>query len=133
MKIDKYLGKISALAVMASLLIASALSMAADSEDFTPERFAALQEEGAHILIDVYATWCPDCKKQQEVLGEYQQQYPDSNIHFLKVDFDEQKEWVTHFRAPRQSTLILFSGEEQVWFSVAETRRDEIFNALNSL
>lgn len=37
---------------------------------------------------------------------------------------------MTHFRAPQQSTLILFSGDERAWFAVAETRRDEIFHQL---
>ncbi|MEX2367778.1 MAG: thioredoxin family protein [Pseudohongiellaceae bacterium] len=113
--------------------ILSTSSMAVEFEPFTQERFEALQEQGEKILIDISASWCPDCQKQQVVLTEYQEQYPDSNIHILKVDFDDQKEWVTHFRAPRQSTLILFSGEERVWFSVAETRQQQIFEALNSI
>ncbi len=104
---------------------------AAAAEPFTMERFEALQQEGARILVDVYAPWCPDCRRQQEHLDAYQQAYPDSGLHILTVDFDNQKDYVTHFRAPRQSTLILFEGEEQVWFSVAETRREPIFNALN--
>jgi thioredoxin 1 len=48
----------------------------------------------------------------------------------MKVDFDTQKQWVTHFRAPGQSTLILFHGDEQIWFSVGETRRQVIFDVL---
>jgi hypothetical protein len=46
------------------------------------------------------------------------------------VDYDEQKEWVTHFRAPRQSTLLLYKGKEQLWFSVAETNKSKIFTQL---
>jgi len=38
---------------------------------------------------------------------------------------------VTRFAAPRQSTLILYRGEERLWFSVAETRRDAIFTRLS--
>jgi hypothetical protein len=30
------------------------------------------------------------------------------------------------FRAPRQSTFVLYKGNQQVWFSVAETRYDII-------
>lgn len=51
----------------------------------------------------------------------------------MRIDFDTQKEWVTHFRAPRQATLILFDGEERTWFSVAESRRNVIFEALNAV
>ncbi len=119
-------------AILLVLLGGYALNgLAVDAEPFTMERFEALQQQGARILVDVYAPWCPDCRRQQEHLNAYQAENPDSDLHILVVDFDDQKEYVTHFRAPRQSTLILFEGTEQVWFSVAETRRDRIFNALN--
>jgi thioredoxin 1 len=114
-------------------LVSAGSVTALDYEPFTQERFVQLQDSGANILVDIGASWCPDCQKQKAALGKYQELNPESGLHILMVDFDTQKEWVTHFRAPRQSTLILFSGTEQVWFSVAETREDQIFAALNSL
>ncbi|MEX1258617.1 MAG: thioredoxin family protein [Gemmatimonadota bacterium] len=100
-------------------------------EDFTQERFAQLQAEGAFILVDIFADWCPDCAIQQRVLTEYREQHPDVPLHTLVVNFDTQKDIVTQFRAPRQSTLILFRGTEQLWFSVAETRAEVLVQALN--
>ena len=35
-----------------------------------------------------------------------------------------------HFKAPRQSTFLLFKGEEQLWFAVAEVRDAVIFDRL---
>ena len=123
-----------ALFFLAALALGTSVTaLAVENEPFTQERFEQLQAAGAKILVDISAPWCPDCKKQQAVLTDYQAQNPDSGLHILVVDFDTQKEWVTHFKAPRQSTLILFSGAEQVWFSVAETRQEEIFTALDSI
>lgn len=102
-----------------------------EKEAFTQERFESLQEEGALILLDVFADWCPTCAKQQEVLNAYQEEHPHVPLHVLQINFDDQKEWVKKFRAPRQSTLILYRGEEQIWFNVAETSREVIFAALN--
>lgn len=102
-----------------------------EKEAFTQERFESLQEEGALILLDVFADWCPTCAKQQEVLNAYQEEHPYVPLHVLQINFDDQKEWVKKFRAPRQSTLILYRGEEQIWFNVAETSREVIFAALN--
>jgi thioredoxin 1 len=99
---------------------------------FTAERFAALQQQGALILVDVYADWCPTCALQQRILAEFREQHPDVPLHTLIVDFDAQKQYVREFRAPRQSTFILFRGEERLWFSVAETDREKIFAALNA-
>lgn len=94
---------------------------------FTEARFEALQARNALVLVDIYADWCPVCMAQQKVLAEFRAEHPHVPLHVLKVDFDEQKAWVKHFEAPRQSTLILYRGEERLWFSVAENRRDVIF------
>ena len=100
-------------------------------EAFTEARFVELQAAGEFILIDIFATWCPTCAKQQKVLDAFRESHPDARLHMLQIDFDEQKEWVMHFKAPRQSTLILYKGEQQLWFSVAETNQKKIFEALN--
>jgi len=102
-----------------------------EKEPFSPERFAALQADGELVLVDIFATWCPVCAEQQKVLAAYREANPGVRLHILEVDFDRHKEWVRQFRAPRQSTLILFRGKEQRWYAVAETRREAIFAALN--
>lgn len=119
------------LAVLALALPALLLTLepagAQEKEPFTEARFQALQAEGALVLVDVFADWCPTCAAQQEILAAFREEHPQVPLHVLSVDFDEQKEWVKHFKAPRQSTFILFKGEEQVWFAVAETRKEEVF------
>lgn len=118
--------KILILISLTLLPILSLSIIAANKEAFTQERFETLQAAGKVILVDVYATWCPTCKKQQQALGRFQAENPDAEFHLLVVDFDKDKEWVRHFRAPRQSTLLLYVGDKQHWFSVAETRYDVI-------
>jgi thioredoxin 1 len=117
--------------VALALSTATGTALAQEHETFTAERFAALQAEGSLILLDVYADWCPTCAQQQKILAEYRERHPDAPIHYLRIDFDKQKQYVTRFRAPRQSTLILYHGYERVWFSVAETSAEAIFDALN--
>lgn len=122
--------------LVAALLIALALLAAhaarADKEAFTEARFAALQAEDALILVDVHADWCPTCARQQKVLDAYEASRPDVTLHRLVIDFDDDKQWVKHFKAPRQSTLILYRGAEKRWFSVAETDEERIFAALDA-
>lgn len=116
--------------VLALVLGGPAFAQEIETEAFTPERFTELQEQDALILIDVFADWCGTCAQQQEILADFRDAHPDGPVHMLQVDFDRQKEHVRRFRAPRQSTLILFHGGERLWFSVAETNRDRIFAAL---
>lgn len=115
------------------LLSIASVAQALTFEPFTESRFKALQAENKPVLIDVNAKWCSTCKAQGLVLDSYQRQYPSSGITVLKVDFDSQKRWVSHFKAPRQSTFVSFKGKEQVDFSVAETRASEIFKQLDML
>ncbi|MBE0484330.1 MAG: thioredoxin family protein [Bacterioplanes sp.] len=97
---------------------------------FTETSFRQAQAENRLILIDVYAPWCPTCRRQHTVLNDYFAHNPNSDILVLQVDFDNQKDWVTYFKAPRQSTLVLYRGEEQLWFSVAQTLESTIFAEL---
>ena len=121
-----------AAAVLAFALAApgSAGAQEPEKEPFTEARFEELQDQGAYVLLDVFADWCPTCAAQQKVLAAFQEEHPDAPLHMLSIDFDDRKDLVRHFEAPRQSTLILYHGTERVWFSVAETRRDVIFDAL---
>jgi thioredoxin 1 len=121
-------------AVLLALALGTGTAAAQDAHTkapFTPERFAALQGQDALVLLDVFATWCPTCAQQQKVLAEYREQHPDVQLHTLTIDFDDQKEFVRQYGAPRQSTLILYRGTERIWFSVAETRPGVIFAELN--
>lgn len=132
------MARISGLRLIPIALFALALSTGAAAAQeahskapFTPERFAELQQRNALVLLDVFATWCPTCAEQQKVLADYREQHPDVPLHTLTIDFDDQKEFVRKYGAPRQSTLILYRGEERIWFSVAETRAEVIFAELN--
>jgi thiol-disulfide isomerase/thioredoxin len=117
--------------VLLSLVIGACSAAATDAEPFTEERFRALQSENALILVDVAASWCPTCARQAQAIDGYRKANPDVALEVLRVDFDGQKEWVKQFKAPRQSTLILFRGAEQVWFSVAEKDPRVISDAID--
>ena len=99
---------------------------ARDKEPFTQARFDALQASGAVVLIDIYAPWCPTCKQQQKVFEQFRAANPDKKFTILVVDYDKHKDVVRQFRAPRQSTLLLYRGNKQHWFAVAETRVEVI-------
>lgn len=121
--------RLAALALLGALACAPAAAFA--SEPFSEAHFRGLQQEGALVLVEVAADWCPTCARQEKVLRRYREARPEVPLHVLRVDFDTQKEWVEHFKAPRQSTLILYRGSEQVWFSVAETDAATIHAAID--
>ena len=129
MSFQPRLTKTLATAFVALLLTAGTLS-AQGKEAFTEQRFEALQAAGELVLVSVHADWCGTCARQSDILSEFPEKNPNTELYILTVDFDKQKDWVRHFGAPSQSTLVLFRGEERVWFSVGETDENEIYGQI---
>ncbi len=115
---------------LAALVLTVGTLNAQGREAFTEERFEVLQAAGELVLLSVHADWCGTCARQVDILSAFPEKHPNTDLYVLVVDFDKQKEWVRHFGAPSQSTLVLFNGEERVWFSVGETDEDEIYGQI---
>jgi len=114
------------LVAMALLVFTVSSAQALEKEAYTQARFEALQAANETVLIDVYASWCSTCKKQQNALTAYRKANPDKKFTILEVDYDKNKDIVRLFKAPRQSTLLIYKGKDQLWYSVAEFRADVI-------
>ncbi|WP_036261806.1 thioredoxin family protein [Methylocapsa aurea] len=98
--------------------------IAADAAERLPydaERFAAAQESGKPILIDISAAWCPTCKRQKPIIESVVQQPAYDDLMVFDVDFDAQKDVVRRFGATMQSTLIVFRGKDEKGRSVGGT------------
>jgi thiol-disulfide isomerase/thioredoxin len=121
------------LALVACLaLLGSSLASAAEWKDFDAGAFAAAQQEGKPILIDVFAAWCPVCRAQNPILVQLTREPKFKDMVVFKVDFDTQKDALRAFNAQRQSTLIVFKGEKETGRSVGDTNPGSIEALLDS-
>ncbi|WP_159802133.1 TlpA disulfide reductase family protein [Flavobacterium sp. MK4S-17] len=85
------------------LLLVSLASCSQDSPTaFTPETLAAKmtsvdgkeltfkevleKHKGKVVVIDVWASWCPDCKKGMPKVHDLQKQFPNVDYVFLSYD-----------------------------------------------
>jgi thioredoxin 1 len=119
------------------LLVASALAWpfianGADIRPYSDEAFAALQATETPTLVDVYADWCPTCRRQEQILDNLLSEPELSDLVVLKLDWDAQRETARAFGAPRQSTFIVFRGDEERGRSVADTRPESIRELLQT-
>lgn len=94
--------------------------------DYSPERFAQAQAAGKTILVDVAAKWCPTCKAQKPILDELTEDERMKDILFVRVDFDQHKDFLKKHKIPRQSTILVFNGKSEVNRSIAETNRERL-------
>lgn len=120
--------KFLALATGAALLPFAA--MAGDTVDYAPGVVQNALNQGKTVLVDYSAVWCPTCRRQHRVLSELRSENPayDANILFVRVDWDRYRraEISTALRIPRQSTLVLLRGNQELGRIVAGTRRNDI-------
>ncbi len=113
------------------------ISAQASTEGWTQydaAEFMMAQKKGKTIVVDVHADWCPTCRAQAPILEELRTEKQNSNTLFVKVNFDEQKAFLRDNRIPRQSTVLVFKGMDEVARSVAQTNRSELRSiVLNAL
>lgn len=119
---------IGALIVGASQLTAQAST--AGWTTYNEAEFMMAQKKGKTIVVDVYADWCPTCRAQAPILEELRTQRQSSDVLFVKVNFDDEKAFLRQHRIPRQSTVLVFNGMEEVARSIAETNRTRLRSAV---
>ncbi|MGC7589013.1 thioredoxin family protein [Bisgaard Taxon 46] len=105
-------------------LFVSAQVFAVDFKPFEQAAFDVAVQSNKPVLVDVYADWCPTCKRQVKVLEPILNEDQFKEYTVFKVDYDEQKDVLKDFKVTRQSTLILFNEGKEVRRSIAETSED---------
>lgn len=90
---------------------------------YSASSFAAAQNTGKTIVVDVHADWCPTCRAQQPILNELRKDKRLADAVFIRVDFDKDKAFLRAHRIPRQSTILVFKGKTETARSIAQTNR----------
>ncbi|WP_035602574.1 thioredoxin family protein [Edwardsiella tarda] len=102
-------------------LLLSAAVQAATVEKYDEAAFNQARASGAPVLIDVYADWCPVCKRQMRELTPLFAQPAQRDLRVFTLNFDTQRAALKSFRVSQQSTLILYRNGQEVRRSIGET------------
>ncbi|MFZ4262849.1 peroxiredoxin family protein [Sphingobacterium sp. HJSM2_6] len=63
--------------------------------DLNGEPYSLTDLKGKFVLIDFWAAWCPDCRRQNPSLVKLYSKFKDQNFEILGVSFDrEYDSWV---------------------------------------
>ena len=78
-----------------------------------PISFEQLNLKGKMLFIDIWATYCPDCRKELPALESLQQTYKGKPITFVSISVDRDKEaWKTMVKEKKLSGIHLYASPE---------------------
>lgn len=78
-----------------------------------PISFEQLNLKGKMLFIDIWATYCPDCRKELPALETLQQTYKGKPITFISISVDRDKEaWKTMVKERKLSGIHLYASPE---------------------
>jgi thiol-disulfide isomerase/thioredoxin len=117
-------------AALFAFLLMPALADAAASP-YDAQAFHSAQDAGRPILVEIHASWCPECKAQDQVMNRLEREPRYAKVQRFRIDFDSQKDLVKAFKAKMQSTLVLYKGRHEVARLVGETREAKIRSMLD--
>lgn len=77
-------------------------------------QFNELRESGAKIVVDFYADWCGPCRMMAPVMDEVESEMADSDITFVKINADEERDLCGDFGVRGIPTFAMISEGEIV-------------------
>lgn len=95
------------------------------------EKLEQLKKEGKKILLDLHGLWCGPCKQLIPRLENIEKDYSD--VVFVKMDVDANRDYVLGLGIRSVPTVILFNGETMKDRFVGARDDRDYKDALNTL
>ena len=95
---------------------------------FDKELFKKVQTEGKVVIVSSWIKYCYSCASQMKVLNKAKTDF--ENIEYFAFDVTN-KEISNLFNVQYQSTILIFKDNKEVYRSIGETTKNEIYSAIN--
>ena len=97
---------------------------------FNYDLFKKAQSDGKVVIVSSWIRYCYSCASQMKVLNTAKKEF--KNIEYFAFDVTN-KEISNLFDVQYQSTLLIFKNNKEVYRSIGETSKAEIYKAINSV
>lgn len=77
-------------------------------ENLTSEQLKEKLANGDKVLVQISGVWCGPCKQLTPTLERIENDYP--NVDFVKIDVNENEEYVLELGIRSVPTVIFYSG-----------------------
>ena len=96
---------------------------------FNKELFDKAQSEGKVVVVSSWMKYCSSCASQMKVLNKIKNDF--ENIEYLTFEITN-REIADFLKVQYQTTLLIFKDNKEVYRSIGETSREEIYKAIQS-
>ena len=94
---------------------------------FSEEVFNNAQSKGKIVVVSSWIKYCSSCASQMKVLNKAKDDF--QNIVYLNFDVSN-KEISKLLNVQYQTTLLIFKKNKEIYRSVGETSKSEIYRAI---
>ena len=96
---------------------------------FDKQLFDKAQSEGKVVIVSSWIKYCSSCASQMKVLNKAKDDF--ENIEYFTFEVTN-REIADLLKVQYQTTLLIFKNNKEVYRSIGETSREEIYKALKS-
>ena len=115
-------------ALIVALSAIASLALAGEVKPFSQQEFDTLTQAGKPVVLDITAPWCPTCKAQAPIVDALTKNPAYKDVTLLTIDFDTSKPTLKLLKVNQQSTLIAFTGTQEVARSTGDTTQAGLEN-----
>ena len=91
--------------------------------------FQKAQDDGKVVVVSSWIKYCYSCAGQMKILQKAEKDF--ENIKYFSFDVTN-KEISNIFKVEYQTTLLIFKNNEEIYRSIGETSKEEIYKAIES-
>ena len=96
---------------------------------FDKDLFKKAQDDGKVVVVSSWIKYCYSCAGQMKILQKAEKDF--ENIKYFSFDVTN-KEISNIFKVEYQTTLLIFKNNEEIYRSIGETSKAEIYKAIQS-
>ena len=96
---------------------------------FDKDLFQKAQDDGKVVVVSSWIKYCYSCAGQMKILQNAENDF--ENIKYFSFDVTN-KEISNIFKVEYQTTLLIFKNNEEIYRSIGETSKEEIYKAIES-
>ena len=96
---------------------------------FSKELFDKAQSDGKIVVVSSWIKYCTSCASQMKVLNKAKNEF--DNIEYFTFEITN-REISDFLKVQYQTTLLIFKNNKEVYRSIGEISREEIYKAIKS-